>query len=245
MRNSLRRGLTLTALAGACTIALAPAALAQPTTSPEAFGIGASGLANLANTPDQTTIGTTSALSATVPGIVAASTLTATVNGVNSTSASVANLSTASLLLPLLSTISASAITTSCTANPDGTFTGTTTIASLAILGGSYSGTTTTEVPLAVTSPGGGIVDLSVIVNQMSAGPVLGSEQVNGLAISFRLGTLTETIDIADATCGPYSSGVPLASGKGMAIGLSVVGLAGAGLGTVYVRRRHGLAIAD
>jgi hypothetical protein len=245
MRNSLRRGLTLTALAGACTIALAPAALAQPTTSPEAFGIGASGLATLANTPDQTTIGTNSALAATVPGILAATALTASVNSVNSTSASVANLSTTTLLLPLLSTISAGAISTSCTANANGTFTGTTTVANLAILGASYSGTTTTEVPLAVTSPGGGIGNLSVIVNQMASGPVLGSEQVNGLAISFTLGALNETIDIADATCGPYSSGVPLASGKGMAIGLSVVGLAGAGLGTVYVRRRHGLAVAD
>jgi hypothetical protein len=178
-------------------------------------------------------------------GILTASTLTATVNSVNSTSASVASLSTASLLVPLLGTITAGAISTSCTANANGTFTGTTTVASLAILGASFSGTTTSEVPLAVTSPIRGIVDLSVIVNQMAPGPVLGSEQVNGLAISFRLGGLTETIDIADATCGPYTSGVPLASGKGMAIGLSVVGLAGAGLGTVYVRRRHGLAIAD
>lgn len=113
-----------------------------------------SGLASVANTPDQTTIGTNSALSATVPGIVAASALTATVTSVNSTSASVANLSTARLLLPLLSTISAGAITTPCTANADGTFTGTTTVASLGILGASYSGTTTTEVPpAAVRTP--------------------------------------------------------------------------------------------
>ena len=245
MRNSLRRGLTLTALAGACTIALAPAALAQPTTSPEAFGIGASGLAHLANTPDQTTIGTSTALSATVPAILTANTLRATVTSINSTSASLASLSTAGLFLPLLGTISAGAISTSCTANANGTFTGTTSIANLAILGASFNATTSTPTPLAVTSPAPGIVDLSVIVNQMTAGPVPGSEEVNGLAISFNIGLLSETIDIADATCGPYTSGVPLASGRGMAVGLGVVGLAGAGLGTVYVRRRHGLAVAD
>jgi hypothetical protein len=239
MRSSLRRGLTLTALAGACTIALAPAALAQPTTSPEAFGIGASGLAHLANTPDQITVGTSTAVSATVPGIVTANALTATVTSATSTSAGVTSLSTASLLLPLLGAISSGAITTSCTANANGTFTGTTSVAHLAILGASFNATTSTPTPLAVTSPAPGIVDLSVIVNQMATGPKLGSEQVNGLQISFTLGTLTETIDIADATCGPYSSPIPIASGKGLVAGLGVVGLLGAGLGTVYVRRRH------
>jgi hypothetical protein len=241
MRNSFRRGLTLAALAGAGVLAVAPAALAQPSTSPEAFGLGASGfLVSVPNTPDQTTIGTSTAVSVGVDDVLTANALSATVTNVNNTSASVTSLT--SPALPLLGLISAGAITTSCVANANGSFTGTTSIVNLSILGATYNGTTTTQTPLTITVPGG-IASASVIVDQQIANagpnPPAGSETVNGVAIQFTVAGATETVDIASATCGPYTSGVPVASFKGMGIGLGALSLFGAGVGTVYVRRRN------
>jgi hypothetical protein len=242
MRTNLRRGLTIAALAGACTIAVAPAALAQPTTSPEAFGMGASGLITLGDTPNQTTFGTTSATNATVLGLVNATALTATVNGQNSTAAQVATLNTTGITTPILGTISATAISTSCVANANGTFTGTTSITNLNILGASFSGTATSPDSLTVNTPLG-LTSISVTVDAEQAGPMAGSEEVDGIQIVYSSPVGTETIDVADATCGPYTAGVPLASGKGLAAGLAGVGLFGLGFGAVYIRRRHALAV--
>jgi len=243
MRKHIRRGLTLTALAGACTIAMAPAALAQPTTSPEAFGLGASGLISLTNTPDQTTVGTSSVANATVAGILNATVLTATVTSVNSTSAGVATLGVGGITLPILGAISAGAVSSTCTANANGTFTGTANIANLSILGATFNGSASPNTNLTVTVPAG-IATVSVTLNQQVTGPVPGSETVNAIAITYTLPvTGTETIDIASSTCGPFSAGVPLASGKGLGIGLGAFGLLGLGLGAIYVRRHHAMAV--
>jgi hypothetical protein len=242
MRNCLKRGAFLTALAGACTIALAPAALAAPTTSPEAFALGATGLVTLANTPDQTTVGTTSVASASVAGLLNATGLTATVTSVNSTSAEVASLNTTGLS-GILGTVSAGVVQSTCTANAGGTFTGTADIANLSILGATFDGSATPNTSLMLTLPTG-IASASVVLNQQVAGPVAGSKTVNAIAITYTL-TIggTETIDVASSTCGPFTAGVPLASGAGLGIGLGVVGLVGLGLGAIYVRRRrHPLA---
>jgi hypothetical protein len=243
MRNCLKRGAFLTALAGVCTVALAPAALAAPTTSPEAFALGATGLVTLANTPDQTTVGSTSVASASVAGLLNATGLTATVTSVNSTGAEVASLNTTGLS-GILGTVSAGVVQSTCTANAGGTFTGTADIANLSILGVTFNGSATPNKSLLMLSLPTGIASASVVLNQQVAGPVAGSETVNAIAITYTL-TIggTETIDVASSSCGPFTAGVPLASGAGLGIGLGAVGLVGLGLGAIYVRRRrHPLA---
>ena len=84
-------------------------------------------------------------------------------------------------------------------------------------------------------------VDINKVTNN---DPAAGEVTDNGLYISLSdalISGLNETIYIASATCGPYNAnaGTPLASGKGMAIGLGLLGLAGAGFATVYARRRR------
>jgi hypothetical protein len=81
---------------------------------------------------------------------------------------------------------------------------------------------------------------LTVTLNQEVTGPVGGSETWNAVDISVGGGS-TEDIDIASATCGPYNSSeeTPLASGKGLGIGLGAVGLLGGAYATVAVRRRR------
>jgi len=63
--------------------------------------------------------------------------------------------------------------------------------------------------------------------------------------ISFTtIGLVTEDIYIASSTCGPFSSPVPLASGKGLAIGLGAFGALAVGVGTTRVHRRRRLMSA-
>jgi hypothetical protein len=244
MRKYLRRGAVLTALAGACTIAVAPAALAAPTTSPEAYALGASGLVSLANTPDQTTVGTSSVASATLTGLLSATGLSATVTSQDSTSAEVAGLNTTGLT-SILGTVSADVVKSTCTANSNGTFTGTADIANLSILGATFNGSATANTNLLVSAPAG-VASIAVTLNKQEAGPVAGSETVIAIEIMYTLTVGgTETIDVASSTCGPFVAGVPLTSGPGLAIGLGAIGLVGLGLGTFYVRRhRQPLAAA-
>jgi hypothetical protein len=250
MRKSLRRGFVLTALAGTCVFAIAPAALAVtngPTTSPEAIGLYANGtLVSVANTPDQTTVGTTTVASASVLGVLTANVLNATVVSDNYSYASVASLST--IVGTPFTTISSGTIESYCVVTGPGDFSSSyVTIENLDIDGATFNGTLTSPQTLSVSLPTG-LASLTVTLDQELTGPVTGSETFNAIDISFTttLG-LTEDVDIASATCGPYNSEevTPLASGNGLGIGLGLLGLVGAGVATVYVRRRrHGLATA-
>jgi hypothetical protein len=55
----------------------------------------------------------------------------------------------------------------------------------------------------------------------------------------------TESIYIGSSTCGPYTQeGVtPLASGKGVCLGLGLLAAGGVAVGTVRVRRRRVLDV--
>ena len=222
----------LAALAGTALVATAPAAFAQ-TTSPEAFGIEATGALGIAPTPDATLANPNPAnvVTVSIPGILNAGTLSASVTS-NSATATVASLNTTSILTPLLGIITASAVTSSCLAQSDGTFVRTASIANLTI------GTTTLPAgPIAANTPFLTIpLVASIVLNEQQIGPITGSEEVNAIQVKL-LGT-TEVINIASSTCGPFTADTPVASGKGLAIGLGLLGSVGVGYGAVYSRRR-------
>lgn len=169
-----------------------------------------------------------------------ANTLNAQVSG-NTTTASVQSLDTTGIVAALLGPISAGVISSSCTANSDGTFTRTASVANLSILGATFNGTPGANTNLSLSLPAG-IASASVTLNEQVAGPVPGSVTVNAVHISFTtLGLATENIYIASSTCGPFSSPVPLASGKGLVIGLGAFGALAVGVGTTRLRRRRRL----
>jgi hypothetical protein len=238
VRHSIRRALVLTALAGTALVAVAPAAFAQ-TTSPEAFAIEGTGALGVAPTPDATLADPNPAnvVTITIPGIVTAGTLSASVTS-NSATATVANLGTTGILTPLLGVISATAVTSSCLANADGSFVRTTTIGSLDIAGTTLAPGTIPANDAFLTIP----LVATVTLNQQVAGPITGSESVNAINISL-LGGALEEINVASSTCGPYTADTPVASGKGLVLGLGLLGSVGVGYGAVYTRRRRSAAL--
>jgi hypothetical protein len=132
----------------------------------------------------------------------------------------------------LLGVMTASAITSACLANANGTFVETTSIASGSIAGTAIPATIPANdaflnIPLVAT----------VTLNQQVAGPITGSVTVN--AINIRLLGSTEQVNIASSTCGPFSASTPIAGGKGLAVGLGLLGSVGVGYGAIYTRRRR------
>ena len=238
MRHSMRRGLVLAALAGTALVATAPAAFAQ-TTSPEAFGIEGTGLLGISPTPDAnlTTPNPAPVASVGIPLILNAATLSASVT-TNSATATVQGLNTTGIITPLLGVISATAVTSSCLVNATGSFVETTSIGSLTVGTTTLApGTVAPNTPF-LTIPG----VASITLNQQVAGPVTGSQTVNAIHIDL-LGTAGEDINIASSTCGPFSADTPVASGKGLAVGLGLLGSVGVGYGAVYTRRRRSSVI--
>ena len=168
--------------------------------------------------------------------------LTSTVSG-NTTTSSVLTLGAPSLA-SILGVITSGVITSTCTANANGTFTENTAVTNLNILGDNVG--TLASVPandtLAGLTPLLTVLGLTVVLNEQVTGPVAGSMTVNAIHITFHLlGLATENIYIASSTCGPFSANVdtPVASGMGLGIGLGLTGLLGLGFGAVYLRRRH------
>lgn len=234
----MRRGLVLAALAGTAMVATAPAAFAQ-TTSPEAFGVEGTGALGIAPTPDATLANPNPANvpSLTVPGIINLGVLSASVTS-NSATASASTIDTTGITTPLLGVVSATAVASSCLAQSDGSFVRTTSIGSLTI-----GATTLPTGPIAPNTPFLTIpLVASIVLNEQSAGPVTGSEEVNAIQITLLGGTL-EKINIASSTCGPFSADTPIASGKGLALGLGLLGSVGVGYGAVYSRRRRAAAL--
>jgi hypothetical protein len=215
----------------------AMAATNGPTTSPEAIGLYANGLVSVANTADETTIGdTASAASASVAGYVTASTLSATVVSENYDYASVADIAT-----DAGPTISSGTITEYCVTTAAGTFSSYAVIENLVIGTLSFNGTVyTPNTTLGVTGV------LTVTLNQEVTGPAsaTGSETWN--AIDIDTAGSTEDIDIASATCGPYTAlqSTPLASGLGLGLGLGGLGLFGGTYATIRIRRRNAAGVA-
>jgi hypothetical protein len=232
VRHSIKRGLVLAALAGTALVATAPAAFAQ-TTSPEAFGIEGTGLLGIAPTPDATLSNPNPAnvASVDIPLILDAGTLSASVTS-NSATAAVQGLATTGIVTPLLGTVSATAVSSSCLANADGSFVRTTTIAALSIGGTTLAPGTIPANDVFLTLPGVATITL----NYQVPGPITGSESVDAIHIAL-LGS-GEIINIADSTCGPFTADTPVAGGKGLAIGLGLLGSVGVGYGAVYSRRR-------
>lgn len=236
MRHSIRRGLVLAALAGTALVATAPAAFAQ-TTSPEAFGIEGTGLLAVAPTPDATltTPNPADVASLGIPLILNATALHAAVTS-NSATASVGGLTTP-VGSPLLGVVTAGAITSSCLVNADGTFVETSSLADLSINGVSPPAGPIAPNTTLAASPG----VATIILNQQVAGPITGSQTVNAIHITI-LGT-GEVINIASSTCGPFSADTPVASGKGLALGLGLLGSVGVGYGAIYTRRRRASSV--
>jgi len=256
----------LTAFAGTFVLAAGPAALAATpaTTSPEAISLIATGPIAVGPVGDAT-LSDTNPVTGTSGGVtglldIGAFTDDVTTNSSppgNTATSTVASLGPATsgllggLLGPFASLISATAIHSSCVWNSDLTgssaFTESTTIASLSVLG--------TTITLPATIPANdtltglptlplGLGSLSITLNQQVPGPGTNTETVNAIDVTLTstlLGTGSEEIDLSSSTCGNPSSIVasPVASGKGLGIGLGLLGLLGTGVATVYVRRRR------
>lgn len=241
MHKKITRGIILAAMAGSLVLAATPAALAAPATqSPEGIGLVATGtLLTVAPTPDATTAtpNPSNVASATVATILTATVLSAQVSG-NTTTAGVAGLNTTGIAGAILGAISAGAISSTCTANSGGTFSESTNVANLNILGATFNGSPAANTALSVTLPLG-ITAASVTLNEQVAGPVAGSQTVNAVHIHLATLIATEDIYIASSTCGPFDASVPLAGGKGLAIGLGACGLLGLSATAVGWHRRR------
>ncbi|HSZ46729.1 MAG TPA: hypothetical protein VK823_15430 [Streptosporangiaceae bacterium] len=294
MRSSIRRGLVMTAFAGTCVLAAGPIALAQATTSPEAFALDATGVISVPNVGDATLTGTpnVTAVNGAVDSLlqvaVAHDTVTSTPPG-NSATSVLTSITTpatnilsgldlpilGSLLGPAAGLLDAGAVSSSCTWDGTGTadadFTLSSSIANLEFLGTAVTipGTLGTDVLLSSLIPSatyntlvgnlvslvGGLTSAAGIVielNYVTPGPGTGTRTVSAVHIAITgagsgllsgaTGTSNvETIDIASSTCGSGTSVVasPVAGGKGLGIGLGLLGLLGSGFAAVYLRRRH------
>jgi hypothetical protein len=257
----------LTAFAGTFVLAAGPAALAATpaTTSPEAISLVATGSVPIGPVGDATLSDTNpvTGASGVVTGLLGIGAFTDNVqtnaappgNTATSTVASVGPTTglLGGLTSPLANLLSATVVKSECDWNStpaaSPAFTETTTIASLSILG--------TTITLPATIPANdvltglptlplGLASLTVTLNQQEPGPGTNTETVNAIDISLStnilgLNPVTEDIDVASSTCGNPSSIVasPVASGKGLGIGLGLLGLLGTGVATVYVRRRR------
>jgi hypothetical protein len=267
--SSLRRGLILGAVAGSFVLAAGPAALAATpaTQSPEAIALVATGPLPLAPVGDAT-LSDTNPVTGSSGGLLGVLDIGALNDDVHTNSSPPGNTATSTVaslgpattgllggaLGPLANLISATAIASSCTWNSSLTgssaFTESTTIASLSVLG--------TTITLPSTIPANdvltglptlplGLGSLTITLNQQEPGPSANTETVNAIDIqlsSTLLGTGTEDIDVASSTCGAEASTVasPVVSGKGLGIGLGMLGVTGVGFAAVYMRRRHVLA---
>jgi hypothetical protein len=251
----------MTAIAGTCILAVGPAALAQPSLqSPEGIALqvtGATPVGPFAESMEPTPTSATAVgvnvdlgtLALFGVGDTSDSALTSSVT-LNSATASVDTLSS-SLLTLTGGSITANAVTSSCTVNSDGTFTESTSVADLDVFGVIVAADPNVPVDDVLTGLSGLPTGFSITVelNQVEPNePGSNSETVNGVFISVTdsLLSLTENIYIASSTCGPYNSavGTPLASGKGLAAGLGLLGLLGLGYGAIYIRRRHSQSLA-
>jgi hypothetical protein len=228
VRNSTRRGLLVAAATVTALLAVSPAALAQATVSPEGFGMDSTRAPAVAPTPlaNPTTPAPATVPSATASGVVTATVLSAGVS-TNQAHASVGGLNTSGMLLPLFGAITTGGATTaSCLANSNGTFTLTSSVTNLNIGGTTFNGMAAANFTLI-----NNVLVGKVILNEQAAGPVTGSETVNAIDFQPLLGT---HIYIASATCGPWASPVPVASGKGLLLGLGLLG----SVGVAWTRRR-------
>jgi hypothetical protein len=233
VRKIYKHGTVLGALAGAMLLVSAQGAMAatEPTTSPEGFGIQGSGLVTVPAQPIATAANPTPACTATVAaGILTANTVCAAVNG-NQTTAAVAGLTALNVGI-LSSGISAGAISSSCTANSDGTFTMASNLANLVIPGA--------VIPVN-PAPNTSLLGGTVILNQQINGPDGATERtVNALVVNL----LGQSLTIASSTCGPFVQGAPVAGGKGLALGLGALGAGAVGVTAVKLNRRRRLTNA-
>lgn len=239
VRNIYRRGIAVGATAAAVMLIAAPAAMAAPSTSsPEGIGIQSTGAVSIGPTPDATSANPTPAdvASVGVNPLFTANAVHAAVSG-NTTTASVAGL-TALSGAPVA--VSSGAISSTCTANADGTFTESSSIANLAIDALTIPANPGPNTTLAI--PGVG----SVTLNEQVAGPVPGSVTVTAVHIHLNATLISPAQDIyiASSTCGPFVAPVPLASGMGLTVGLGTAGLVGASAFAVIRNRRRRLARA-
>ena len=258
----------LTAFAGMFVLAAGPAALAATpaTTSPEAMSLVATGSIPIAPVGDTTLSNTNPVTGASglVTGILGIGAFNDNVqtnasppgNTATSTIASVAPLTSGllgGLLTPFTNFVSATAVKSECdwnsTVGASPAFTETTTITSLSILGQTITIPATipaNDVLTGLPTLPLGLGSLTVTLNQQEPGPGTNTNTVNAIDIALTtnilgLNPVTEDIDVASSTCGNPSSVVasPVASGKGLGIGLGLLGLLGTGVATVYVRRRR------
>jgi hypothetical protein len=274
MRSSLGRGLLLTAFAGTFMLAAGPAALAATTpatTSPEAISLDATGTIPIGPVGDATLSNTNPVTGASglVTGLLGIGAFTDNVqtnaappgNTATSTVASVApaaNGLLGGLTGPLSSLLSATVVKSECDWNStpaaSPAFTETTTIASLSILGTTIvlpNPIPPNDVLVGLPTLPLGLASLTVTLNQQEPGPGTNTQTVNAIDVSLStsilgLNPVTEDVVIASSTCGNPSSVVasPVASGKGLGIGLGLMGLLGTGVATMYVRRRRQASFA-
>jgi len=229
------RGLALvTATAAlACGVAAATAAPALAAAPNEAYAADATGLINggpldLATYPGTSPV---TASSDTIAGLITLGLLTDTATA-TSASSTIANAGVATTLLPSL--LAATAVSSSCTFDPDsGTVSGTSTIAGLSLSGGATTSYTALTAPLTLTIP---LIATVTLDNETT---VDGTLTVDAVSISL-VGT-TQTLDLGVSVCNDSTlAGAPALPGIATPIGASLAGLVGlGGVGYFFSRRRR------
>ncbi|WP_283137174.1 choice-of-anchor P family protein [Rhizohabitans arisaemae] len=237
-----KRRLLVSALAGvAALVVAAPATAAKKSLNIQAYGVsgnllgapvGPIALANL-GTPNA------SVLNFSVPPLLSTGAITASVTqdtslGTESSTATTANLS--ATLVPGI-TISAGALTATCSATDGSSPVGTSNFTNLVIPG--------VTVPVnpapntVINVPPGPIPPTLITVTLNEQNTVAGSLTVNAVHIRV-LGSAANAI-ISSATCGPAPvvPPIPIASGAGLYLGLALLAGSGAAATVVMRRRRH------
>jgi hypothetical protein len=236
MRSSLwvRRWVPAATLAIAMVGATALPALAQATTSPEAFGgevnvrvgatvtsVGPLPVATLAN-PNA------SAASLTAANIVTTGALTAAVTQDPATGVQTAT-ATADDLAVLLTGVAldATSVQATCNAAPGAAIAGSATLTNATLNGTAVTASPPPNTALTIGNALDNVVKITLNEQVTNAD---GSLTVNAIHIHLLAGAGSlgiGDIHISSATCGPATLPVPLASGLGLGLGLGGAGLVG------------------
>ncbi|HEX4833145.1 MAG TPA: choice-of-anchor P family protein [Trebonia sp.] len=211
-----------------------PGAMAQAAQSPEGFGVEATGLFNVDPTPLATAANPSpaSVASAGITGFFTVNAISAQVSG-NTTTASIAGV-TALGGSPI--SVSAGAISSSCSVSSSGAFTESSSIGNLTVPGLTIPANPAPNTTLTIPLVG------SVTLNEQGAGPTGGSATVTAVHFHYLTG---EDVYIASSTCGPYIAAAAMASGAGLAVGLGGIGVLGVtGVAVTWRRRRQQSASA-
>lgn len=247
-RRARRRLLGLALLVGALVVSQASPAFAEANAEAYALQVTVANTITVGPVAPSTfpTGGTNTVLGITVPSLLSSGTLTGETTGdsdagTSTATGSVENLSVTLGGIPLVSLVGlmATAVEGTCTGNPDGSTSGSTTLvnANLTLVGLPILALDANPAPNTPVVSGSLSGIASIVLNEQTT--VDGQLTVNAIHITLLGGNLADII-IGHAVCGPNSPVVPVPFiAPEIAAGLGVVGVLGVGAYTVRRRMRR------